>query len=560
MIALPKTASNHHIAHKSFSVGEQEVQRGTFPRWLTHQLCQEVIICHTLQDPPGLFPLCCIVFPADIRTEKNEIKSKSIQSSFSAKRFAQWLPSTAISLPPDPLTGSDCSLGMSADDGVLHPALESSAQERHGPVGAGPEEVTKVFRELEHLCYEARLHRRGYELGLFSVEKRRLWGDLIAAFQYFKEAYQCTRGNGFKLTEGRFRLDMRKKCFTTRVVKHWRRLPREVVDAPSLVTFKARLDGALSNLIWWKMSLPMAGDRDNNDFKVIVAKNIAANFAILMKAVEISLNDVKAICKTFSRVSSLQGSLTAGMSTELSLLRSASSDRLGSIDHGNEKKVIIRYDRELIVVQCNIQVHNTSVVVKKKNRISPAKKFVPIFLISPLEVLKGYDKVSRQPSLLQVEHPQLSQPVFIAEVFQPSDHFCGLLWTRSNSSMSFLCQGPQSWTQYCRGGLTRAEQRRRITSLDLLAMLLFMQPRPVLIPGVALTQVQDPALGLVEPHEVHMSPLLELVQVPLDGILSLRRVNGTTQLGVICKLAEGALDSTMSLMKILNSTGPNTDP
>ncbi|KAK4806883.1 hypothetical protein QYF61_012604, partial [Mycteria americana] len=66
MITLPKVASNHHMAHKSFSVREQEVQRGTFPRWLTHQLRQEVI-CHTLQEPPRLFPLCCIVFPADIR-------------------------------------------------------------------------------------------------------------------------------------------------------------------------------------------------------------------------------------------------------------------------------------------------------------------------------------------------------------------------------------------------------------------------------------------------------------------------------------------------------------
>jgi len=86
--------------------------------------------------------------------------------------------------------------------------------------------------------------------------------DLTAVFQYLKGAYRkaggnifskacCdrTRNNGFKLGEGRFRLDTRKKFFAMRVVKHWNRLPREVVEAPSLETLKARLDGALSNLV-----------------------------------------------------------------------------------------------------------------------------------------------------------------------------------------------------------------------------------------------------------------------------------------------------------------------
>ena len=67
------------------------------------------------------------------------------------------------------------------------------------------------------------------------------------------------RCNHFKLKEGRFRLDIRKKFFTVRVLRPWHRLPREAVAAPSLEVFRARLDGALSNLGWWKGSPPVAG-------------------------------------------------------------------------------------------------------------------------------------------------------------------------------------------------------------------------------------------------------------------------------------------------------------
>ena len=89
------------------------------------------------------------------------------------------------------------------------------------------------------------------------------------SFQYFKGAYKkdvdkhfsktcCnrTRGNGFKLREGGFRLDLRNKFFTVKVVKQWNQLPR---DAPSLGTFKVRLEGALSNLIQLKRSLLIEG-------------------------------------------------------------------------------------------------------------------------------------------------------------------------------------------------------------------------------------------------------------------------------------------------------------
>ena len=68
-----------------------------------------------------------------------------------------------------------------------------------------------------------------------------------------------SRGNGFKLRRGRFRLDIRRKFFTQRVVTRWNRLPKEAVDAPSLEAFKARLDVALGSLVWWLATLHTTG-------------------------------------------------------------------------------------------------------------------------------------------------------------------------------------------------------------------------------------------------------------------------------------------------------------
>ncbi|KAK4829553.1 hypothetical protein QYF61_005222 [Mycteria americana] len=188
-------------------------------------------------------------------------------------------------------------------------------------------------------------------------------------------------------------------------------------------------------------------------------------------------------------------------------------------------------------------------------------------------LLEGCCKVFPQPSLLQAEQPQLSQPGLVGEVLQPSDHLCGppldplqqlhvLPVLRTPGLDAALQVGSQQSGAEGQNHLPPPAGHAAFDAAqDTVGLLgckhtlsvhvqLFIHqyPQPVLKPRIALTQVQDPAVGLVEPHEVHMNPFLKLVQVPLGGIPSFWHVNCTTQLGVICKLAEGALNLAVNVI------------
>ncbi|KAK4825904.1 hypothetical protein QYF61_003399 [Mycteria americana] len=211
----------------------------------------------------------------------------------------------------------------------------------------------------------------------------------------------------------------------------------------------------------------------------------------------------------------------------------------------------------------------------------------PHLSTTSFQVVVESEKVSPEPPFLQAKQPQFLQPLLIRLLLQTLHQLrCPSLHTLQHLNVSLVVRGPKLNTVFeVRPHQCRVQGHDHFpspaghtifdTSQDAIGFLghlgtllahiqlavdqhpqvLFCQaafqprfPKPVALHGVVVTQVQDPALSLVEPHTIRLGPSIQPAQVPLQSLPTLKQINTPTQLGVTCKLTEGALDPFVQII------------
>ncbi|KAK4831748.1 hypothetical protein QYF61_018946 [Mycteria americana] len=224
----------------------------------------------------------------------------------------------------------------------------------------------------------------------------------------------------------------------------------------------------------------------------------------------------------------------------------------------------------------------------------------PHLSTTSFQVVVESDKVSPQPPFLQAQQPQFPQLLLIRLLLQTLHQLrCPSLDTLQHLSICLVVRGPKLNTVFevqphqCRVQgdnhfPTPAGHTIPDTSQDAIGFLghlgtlpahvqlsvnqhpqvLFhwaayqpLFPKPVALHGVVVTQVQDLALGLVEPHTIGLGPSIQPIQIPLQSVSTLKQINTPAQFGVICKLTEGALDPLVQIIdKNIKQDWTQTEP
>ncbi|KAK4816653.1 hypothetical protein QYF61_019630 [Mycteria americana] len=202
----------------------------------------------------------------------------------------------------------------------------------------------------------------------------------------------------------------------------------------------------------------------------------------------------------------------------------------------------------------------------------------PHLSTASFQVVGESDEVSPQPPFLQPKQRHFPQPLLIRLLLQTLHQLrCPSLDTLQHLNVSLVVRGPKLNTvfeghDHCPSPAGHAifdTSQDAIGFLGHLGTLLAhiqlavnqhpqvllclaafqpLFPMPVALHGVAVAQVQDLAFGLVEPHTIGLGPSIQPVQVPLQSLPTLQQINTPTQLGVICKLTEGALDPFVQII------------